>query len=831
MAGTMPLHCGFRRIILSMKHEKKDDEAAKVMSNQEAFKPVPFYFINTTRKEELSLPAARDAMRRLKDAGYGGLIFFNKPPDGFSREEYLSDYWFEVTENFIVAAREEHLEFWINDGYNFPPGDVAGRIEAVNPALKQRRLKRFPDGHIEAVEVEWGFPAFEEPESSRLFIELLYEEYRRRLGKYFGNGITGFFSDADNRRVNHFTLPQLNGEIYYPWSRDFGREFRKRFGYEIEPHLSELFDGTSPELNQHYWQMAGELYQRWFRSNYEWCGKHGLKYSFHTSDTGPFSLKECPRSSLFWEGEPLKLLMYSDFPGTDHELAALDGGTHYDGRFFFPEAFLGGDTEKLCNSNFSDTRFDLRAKYAASAAFLYGKKRVLCEAFAATGWGADPALLRRIAAWQIMQGVNFFVPHAVHHRFFGETKYFAPPEFLHGSLRHGICEFNDFLSRFSFIAAQGEYVAPVGVIDPSPEILAGRADGKPLFELCNRLNRQSLGYVITDREHASQFPILMDPLAEDMPELPEADASFDGGELAWMKRRLADGTEYMLAANIWSDRTLSGHLSFNGRDIELELVPGEIAVIGGPYESWRSPSQCGREQNLKMTRAPRRETDNLIPMHTLRAWENRDSLPGMRLLVPECLLGKVRCDGKKLVNGTPCHVFDDVYQSFSVPAEAGRHTLSFDSEPCFTVPVLLVGDFHVRLAGMNSPRKKLYEYYQLTVTAPEAMSAELYPPEPLRIGKWTEQGLPFYSGCISYEFSIEGEFPSAELELKTSGICEVLLDGSFAGRLLWQPYRLPLGDLSGSHRLVVRLWNSAANRLDGYCAPGGLLELPRLHCK
>ena len=45
-------------------------------------------------------------MKRLKDAGYGGCIFFNKPPTGFSREEYLSDYWFEVTENFIIAAGE-----------------------------------------------------------------------------------------------------------------------------------------------------------------------------------------------------------------------------------------------------------------------------------------------------------------------------------------------------------------------------------------------------------------------------------------------------------------------------------------------------------------------------------------------------------------------------------------------------------------------------------------------------------------------------------------------------------------------------------------------------
>lgn len=413
--------------------------------------------------------------------------------------------------------------------------------------------------------------------------------------------------------------------------------------------------------------------------------------------------------------------------------------------------------------------------------------------------------------------------------FFGETKYFAPPEFLHGSLRHGVREFNEFLSRFSWIAAQGEYVAPIGVADPSPEILAGRAEGKPLFDLCDRLNRQSLGYVITDREHASQFPVLLDPLSGKMPELPEADASFDGGELAWMRRRLPDGTEYILAANIWSDHALSGHLTFGERKVEVELASGEIAVIGGPYENFRSPSRYGKRQTLKMASAPVRDGENLIPMHTLRSWVNQDVLPGMRILVPECLTGKVQCDGRFLADGEKCCVFDDDYQSFPAPEEAGRHTLIFDSEPLFRTPVLLAGDFLVRLGGTGGRRKKLHEYYQLAIAAPEALTAVLHSPQPMRIGEWTEQGLPFYSGSVSYEFAVEGEFHAAELELKVSGICEILLDGKSSGRLIWPPYRMPLGDLSGRHRISVRVWNSSANRLDGYCAPGGLSELPVLN--
>ena len=794
------------------------------------YRPIPFYFINTTEREALSLPAAKEAMKRLKEAGYGGCIFFNKPPTGFSCEEYLSDYWFEVTENFLLAAREENLAFWINDGYDFPPGDVAGRIRARNPSLVQRRLTRLPSGRIECVETDWGFPAFEEEESSKLFIELFYEEYWKRLGKYFGSGITGFFSDADNRRVNYATPKLLNGEPYYPWSRNFAAEFRKKFSYDIEPRLQELFDGSSPQLNLDYWTMAGELYQRWFRNNHQWCREHGVAYSFHTSDTGPFSLKECPRSSLFSEGEPLKLLAHSDCPGTDHELAALDGGTHYDKRFFFPHVTFGEAPEALHTPSFAETRFDLRAKYAASAAFLYGRRRVLCEAFAATTWGADPALLRRIAAWQIMQGVNFFVPHAVHHRFSGPTKYFAPPEFLHGSLSEGIQEFNDFLTRFSFLAAQGEYVAPVGVLDPSREILAGRAEGEKMFVLCDRLNRGSAGYVVTDHEHASCFDVLLDPLSENNPPVPEGDASFDGGELAWMKRRLPSGEEYMLAANIWSDHSLSGNLVFAGRHLRVELAPGEIAVIGGPYESYRSPAPENRKNvTLKMKSAPRCEEENLLPMHSIRRWENRVELKEMCLLVPEALAGKVRCDGAALSGGVRCRLFDDPYYRYPAPEARGEHTLSFEAEADFTTPVLLSGAFHLRLAGKRGAERKLYEYYQLTITAPEEISAELSAPEALRFGNWAEQGLIFYSGCVSYVFEVDGSFRNAELEWKMNGICEILLDGKTLKRLVWPPYRLSLGDLDGRHELVIRAWNSSANRFDGYRAPGGLAEAPVLH--
>ncbi|MCX6992562.1 MAG: glycosyl hydrolase [Kiritimatiellaeota bacterium] len=796
------------------------------MNRMDDFRPIPFYFLNTTRRNELSREGAAAGMQQLKSEGFGGCILFNKPPTGFNPEEYLSDYWFEVTENFILAARDQELRIWINDGMDFPPGDAGGRIEKIDPALKQRRLVKTDSGKVEVVEVDWGFPAFEEPESSRLFIELIYEEYHKRLGKYFGNGIVGFFSDADNRRINDGVTRHMNGKPFFPWPRDFSKLFDKRFGYQVEPFLPGILDGKEPSAAADYWRLAGELYQNWFKNNYAWCRSHGLKYTFHTSDTGPFTSAECLRSAVFSEGDPLALAGQCDYPGTDHELLALDGGTHFDKRCFVPSVSRGGSVERLVNPGFAVTKYDLRAKYAASAAFLYGRERVVCESFAATNWGAAPDNLRRIAAWQIMQGINFFVPHAVHHRFRGPTKYFAPPEFRHGSLRHGLRELNDWIAKYSMIATQGEYVASIAVIDPTPEIWKGGSAGQ-MFELCDKLARQVRGYVVTDVKHATNFPIVFDPVKDSAFDLPPADTSFDGGEIAYMRRKLPDGTEYLLASNIWSDFPLSGNLTFMGRTVNIELVPGEIAVIGGPYEEFRAPFRISRIHELPFPAAVRWESPNIVPFHSGAHWENTEPLDTLHLKVPIALKDQVVYDGSPLRNGTPAMVFDDEYVDYPLDGTPGEHRIDFSPEE-YTTPIYLSGEFDVDLETAGDFHHEIFNFYNMKVFEPEISRLQLKSRSAVLMpGSWADQGALFYSGSAVYQFELEGAFRRAVVCLpETAEICEVELDDRMIGRAVWQPYMLPLGDLKGRHRLNIRVFNTSANQLAEYRAPGGLLKPP-----
>ena len=791
-------------------------------------RPIPFYFINTTEPNALSQSEADAAMRRMADLGFGGIVLFNKPPTGFDRAGYLSDAWFGMTGNFVRAALKEGLELWVNDGFNFPPGDAGGRIEARDPALRQHRLHPNPDGRLEVVEVPWGFPAFEEPESSALFIELVYEEYRRRLGQYFGHGITGFFSDADNRRILPHLIPELKGDNYYPWSRRFPELFQERFGYRVEERLAGLFGGTDPQVARDYWRLAGDLYQQWFRNNHEWCRRHGLLYTFHTSDTGPLRLKDCFRSSLYSEGQGLALLRHSDCPGTDHELLELDGGTHYDQRLFHPAVTLGGAPERLHDPHFARTALDVRAKLAGSAAHLFGKKRAMCEMFAATNWGATYDQLRRIAAWQILQGINFIVPHAVHHRFFGETKFFAPPEFSHTTLAAGLRAFNDMLARACRAASDGELVAPIGVLDPTEAVWQG-ADPAPFFTLCDRLNRQSIGYAICTESETGRFACVIDPLRADNPPPPAPDATFDGGELAWMRRRLADGDEYLLVSNIWADRELVGTVRWGRRQWRIALEPGEIAVLGGPYEEYRAPAETTTRRTLPKEAQVRFLAPNLVPFEQTLEVEAAAPL-ALRLLVPEATGGVPALGGVPLEGGAPVREYDDGYLAYAVSLPAGRSTIRVSAPALFHTPCLLVGDFDATIDRQNDWHHRAFRQYMLDIYAPERMVVRLAPPlAALSTDRgWEQQGRPCYSGAVEYDLGRHDLAQDEWLRLPAVAAVDatLLVDGAEAASRAFAPYLFPLP--AGTHRLALRVTGSMANRLERHAAPAGLLAPPEI---
>ncbi|MEI7817804.1 MAG: hypothetical protein WCI45_11510, partial [Desulfuromonadales bacterium] len=716
------------------------------------YRPIPFYFINTVDRDALSRHEIYAAMQKVKSQGFGGVVVFNKPPSGFSAEEYLGDFWFEVTEDFILAGQELGLQIWINDGFNYPPGDAGGRIAKVDPSLKQCILHRDKDGKIFVKELEWGFPAFEEPESSRLFIAIVYEEYKKRLGKYFGNGIAGFFSDADNRRVGPGDINRLDGQKHFPWSRDFTSLFQAKFKYDITPYLEEVLTEKGGKICCDYWQLAGEVYHAWFNNNYEWCKSNNLKYTFHTSDTGPFVRGKCFRSSIYSEGKFLDLAAHCDYPGTDHELLALDGGTHFDERYFVPTVSYGGTRERLINHDFYNTKYDLRAKYAASAAFMHNKDRVMCEAFAATNWGATYSELRKIATWQIMQGINLFIPHALHHRLAGEIKYFAPPEFGHSISKQGVREFNDFIAKYSAISGQSEYLPQIAVLDSTCDIWRRASNGAKLFDLCDKLNRLPYNYYIVDKEYLEanpdKFKVIIDSEKDfDISALNRIlgdEITFSTKEpLHYRRCRLSDGTLFLMVANVWNDKAVSGTLTWGSRQVSLELCSGEIAIIGGEFEEFRSAKVEINTVHLPSQMDVKYEYPNVIPLWVWQdasgtmatidksnddlffEWKNSECLPDLKLNVPSFLGAEIFCDEGKLTDGKAINFFSDEYMKFDLKhaSEKGKHILRIaggnrSKKICYN-SIYLTGDFNLELERHNEFHKLYFGIYSLKIFVPE----------------------------------------------------------------------------------------------------------------
>lgn len=505
-----------------------------------SFRPIPFWFWNETRENKFNAELIKKQIDEFHEKGLGGFIIFNKPTDevaeqfGYTAEEYLSDKWFNACRIAIEKGSSLGMEVWINDGFDFPPGDLGGKMKQFVPEAYQRelvfnesncrpvqsddivcvvengstfyvvRVKKpdRPDGHLHR------FPDFLDPQVNAVFIRETYEKYKSQLGDLFGSKLTGFFADCDARRASH-----------YPWARDFDIRFQKQFSYSITEHLPALWVDMpeTKKIRHDYYSFISGLYSSWFKNCYLWCKENSLKYMYHTSDTGPFSVNPdseayCNRSSYFIEGAFSEVNCHGDYVGTDHELMALNGGLHFDPVFkgkktnWNPEPVIWGlsdsrsNHERLLTEN--KTYGDVRAKLASSNAHCKGKAGAMCEAYAATNWSATLEDLKWITDWQASQGITKFVPHAFFYSIEGYRKHFAPPNhYKQNHLWNNYKYFADYIGRVCLMLSTGSHVADIAVIEPLESLWKDKNYNPVIFfDLLDILNHSSWDYDVISED-------------------------------------------------------------------------------------------------------------------------------------------------------------------------------------------------------------------------------------------------------------------------------------------------------------------------------------------
>ncbi len=114
------------------------------------------------------------------------------------------------------------------------------------------------------------------------------------------------------------------------------------------------------------------------------------------------------------------------------------------------------------------------------------------------------------------------------------------------------------------------------------------------------------------------------------------------------------------------------------------------------------------------------------------------------------------------------------------------------------------------------------------------------PPEPLRLGPWSAQGLPTYAGRVEYSAKLDlpaGTRPRVRLPAWWGAVAEVSVDGQAVGRIAYPPYELelPAHEAAGRHTIAVTVVGTLKNLLGpfhagpvrGLASPFNMAQAPK----
>lgn len=238
----------------------------------------------------------------------------------------------------------------------------------------------------------------------------------------------------------------------------------------------------------------------------------------------------------------------------------------------------------------------------------------------------------------------------------------------------------------------------------------------------------------------------------------------------------------------------------------LLLDMAEYAVDDGPYYS--------EEEILRIDNAardmlglPLRRKEVVQPyllkketpqheLHLRFTLQSELMLEGLQLALEEASTAQVTLNGQKIDTSPTGWYVDKSIQKVALPAlPAGKSIL----EVCLPFGarggaeyLYLLGDFGVRVQGSRK-----------VLTAPV---------RELGWGSIVPQGLPFYTGNVTYQMRVrtEGSF-TLRVPHYRGGLVKVLLDGQDAGAIAFSPYSLQVAAAPGEHLLELRLYGTRQN--------------------
>lgn len=424
----------------------------------DSYRSLPFWSWNG----KLCEVELRRQIRIFREMGYGG--FFMHARTGLNTD-YLSCEWFDLVRACIDEARSQGLEAWLYDEDRYASGSGSGEIgrnkrfrrrslevavldhpvyrredlawfagELRGTALfHSRRLKkgdRLQEGesflrfYVQFDKANsWNnggyYSDMMNAEGIRKFIKMTHERYAEECGSEFGGPVPGIFSDEPNCSN---------------WTENMEEKFARRYEENLLDRLPELFfeiDGRC--CSKLRWQMANlrtELLVSSFAVQVaEWCGKHNLLFTGHVfgEENVVTQTRHC--------GSAMRFVQHMDIPGVD---VLSDHQLIYD-------AML----------------------QTASVAHQNGKRQVLSESFAGTGWDFSLYAQKACVDWQLALGITRFCSHLAFYTLQGEAKRDYPPSIHYQSPYYRLEKtLQDYVATVGSLLGSGEPVRPILIVHP-----------------------------------------------------------------------------------------------------------------------------------------------------------------------------------------------------------------------------------------------------------------------------------------------------------------------------------------------------------------------------
>ncbi len=301
-----------------------------------------------------------------------------------------------------------------------------------------------------------------EKEATQILLDTVYEPIFEHFGDEFGRTFQGFFSDEPrfgNIHGAEGASVGRNPQMVLPWTEAVPERMVEHLPEEmgkddIVRYLPLLFFGESDEahaMRYAYMDAVSELWSENFDGLIaDWCHAHHVRHIGHTIEDNNALAR-----LGYGAGHYFRAMAHADMAGIDVVMQQLVPG--YDRGLFRAFHKPGWDAEFFTY---------VLGKIGGSLAHIDPAKHGACmaEVFGAYGWEEGLPLMKYLADYMLVRGVNYFVPHAFSPKAFPDGD--CPPHlFAHGMNPQypELKELMDYMNRMAALLSGGSYNAPVAL--------------------------------------------------------------------------------------------------------------------------------------------------------------------------------------------------------------------------------------------------------------------------------------------------------------------------------------------------------------------------------